>query len=446
MRALRRGESDATGLRAAPQGGGGARGDRESMHGDERGTRGTRESMHPEERGTRGARESMYPEERGTRGARESMYPEEPLARGVRESIQGDEPFARGLRGASQEDEVLARGLLKIAARVQLLASATPRNLGVEVARVVAAWAAGHHEAPRFVYAPPPDLSAERAALARARDAFRGRFASIYAGRAAELEVEAAACEAAGTPDFRRLARARYARRDTFDDEADGLAQRWATIALGPATGETITSDDAMDGRSLLSLMRRAVGEQRLPFRVVVARDLAPLAATGDGVILVAAGRRLTAEIAARTVMHEVLGHALPAARAAQASLALFEVGSRFGSDDQEGRAVLLEERASLLGSARRRELGLRHLAARSVEASAHFVETTRQLLERGARAEEAVRIAARVHRGGGLAREIAYVPAFLRVRAAFAEASDLEDVLANGRVAIDAARTFLAA
>jgi hypothetical protein len=391
-----------------------------------------------------GGQRAAAPDEGLACGPRESMR-EDRLPRGVRASLQ-EEPLARGERGASQEDERLARGLLKIAARVQLLASATPRNLGAEVARVTAAWAARRDEAPRFVYAPPPSLAEERAALQRARDAFQGRFAAIYAGRAAELEVEAAACEAAGTPDFRRLARARYPRRDAFDEEADRLAHRWSEIAPQPPAGETIASDDAGDARSLFALMRRAVGEQRLPFRVVVARDLAPLAAAGDGVILVAAGRRLTVEVAARTVMHEVLGHALPSARAAQASLAVFEVGSRFGSDDQEGRAVLIEERASLLGSARRRELGLRHLAARSVEASADFVETVRRLVERGAAVEESVRIAARVHRGGGLAREIAYVPAFLRVRAAFAEAPDLEDALASGRVAIDAARTLLAA
>jgi hypothetical protein len=351
----------------------------------------------------------------------------------------------RLLGGPSPEDERIARGLSKIAARVQLLACATPRNLGGEVARVAAAWARGRDEAPLFVYAPPPDLSAERAALQSAGESFQGRLAPLYADRAAEIAIEAAACEVAGTPDFRRVVRARFPRRDAFDDEADRLARRWSEIAPEPPAREAIESDDPRDARSLYSLMRRAVGEHRLPFRVVVARELSPLAATGDGVILVAGGRFVSVEVAARTVLHEVLGHALPSSRAAQAPLALFDVGSRFGSDDQEGRAVLIEERAQLLGSARRRELGLRHLAARTVEASADFVETARQLKERGAGAEEAVRIAARVHRGGGLAREIAYVPAFLRVRAALAEAPELEEVLATGRVSVDAARVLVA-
>ena len=54
----------------------------------------------------------------------------------------------------------------------------------------------------------------------------------------------------------------------------------------------------------------------RSDYRVVVARELSPLAATGDGVILVAGGRFVSVEVAARTVLHEVLGHALPSSRA----------------------------------------------------------------------------------------------------------------------------------
>ncbi len=122
----------------------------------------------------------------------------------------------------------------------------------------------------------------------------------------------------------------------------------------------------------------------------------------------------------------------------------LFDLGSAFGSDDQEGRALLIEERAALLSLGRRRELALRHLAARSVEARASFVDTARLLIGRGAGLEDALRIAARAHRGGGLGREAAYLPALLRVRAALAEEPALEDVLASGKVSIEAARAMV--
>jgi hypothetical protein len=52
----------------------------------------------------------------------------------------------------------------------------------------------------------------------------------------------------------------------------------------------------------------------------------------------------------------------------------------------------------------------------------------------------DALRITARVHRGGGLGREAVYLPAFLRVEAALAARPELDRVLGSGRVAVDAA------
>ena len=65
---------------------------------------------------------------------------------------------------------------------------------------------------------------------------------------------------------------------------------------------------------------------------------------------------------------------------------------------------------------------------------------TTRLLLDRGAPLADALRIAARVHRGGGLAREAVYLPALLRVEAALADEAQLDEVLGAGRVSVDAA------
>jgi hypothetical protein len=51
------------------------------------------------------------------------------------------------------------------------------------------------------------------------------------------------------------------------------------------------------------------------------------------------------------------------------------------------------------------------------------------------------VTVAARVHRGGGLGREIVYLPARFRVRAAFETDASLELMFERGRVSVDAAR-----
>jgi hypothetical protein len=133
-----------------------------------------------------------------------------------------------------------------------------------------------------------------------------------------------------------------------------------------------------------------------------------------------------------------VLGHALPRHRASTETIGLFAAGPARGSEDEEGRAVLLEQRHGLLDPSRRRELALRHLMATAVRRGADFTETVRTGLERGANAEEAVPVAARIHRGAGLAREIAYLPAFLRVRQAFATDPSVERYLERGRIGVE--------
>jgi hypothetical protein len=138
--------------------------------------------------------------------------------------------------------------------------------------------------------------------------------------------------------------------------------------------------------------------------------------------------------------VHEIEGHARPRCAALQLDMPLFAVGTAGGLDDQEGRALALERRAGLLDGRRRRELALRHVAARAVERGSDFVATARLSLDAGAPIADALRIAARVHRGGGLAREIVYLPALLRVEAALAEDPSIDPVLASGRVSIEAA------
>ena len=163
---------------------------------------------------------------------------------------------------------------------------------------------------------------------------------------------------------------------------------------------------------------------------------------------LVASEQWLLPRTVERTVLHEIAGHALPRALAATAPLAIFAIGTARGVDDQEGRALLIEESAGYFDEGRRREIGLRHLAAHHALEGANFIEVARLLVSRGAPLDTALRIAARVMRGGGgvggLAREIVYVPAFIRVGRALnartLSSFAVERAMANGRVAAHAA------
>jgi hypothetical protein len=130
---------------------------------------------------------------------------------------------------------------------------------------------------------------------------------------------------------------------------------------------------------------------------------------------LIAAGRCLTAREVDRTVLHEIEGHVLPAL-----SRSLGTVTTRLrpagDSDAEEGRALALEREHGWLDANRRKELGMRHLAAVMAHEGATFEEIADKLDTLSADVAQAVRIAIRALRGGGLGRERVYLPALFRI------------------------------
>jgi len=351
-----------------------------------------------------------------------------------------------GLRRAVEQLVLLA------AREVQLLSSLTPVDAHRERARLVEAVEAGREASPRWRYARVAHDDLRRALAAAERglaEEAETSFDRLYLERVRELSIEAELCAAAGTAELPRLARERFAPADaSVARQASLLCKTWLDEPGQAAPSETLASDDD-DPRSLLSRLRAEVGRLRLPFTVVTQASLAPLAATGDGVILVAPGRRVTHEDTARTVLHEIEGHAHPRARAREVPLAIFRAGTARGVDDQEGRALLLEERAGLLGSRRRRQLAARHRACEAMADGAWFADVAPALArEHGLDALQAVVVAERVFRGGdgvrpGLGRERVYLEALVRVRAHLEARPEDEAVLATGQVAVEAAPTL---
>jgi hypothetical protein len=332
---------------------------------------------------------------------------------------------------------------------VRLIRAVTAENAADEAARIESAWDAGLEPSPKLRYptvAVRPELrdALERLALTVEDE---GPLGMVYAERARELALEADMIGAVGSFALRKLAAKRFVRRGPGDADdrarADALAGTWAALAAEPQNGDRIvTSDDERDPESLVSRLRAEIGQRRLPMRVVVQPGLASLAATADGAIVVAAGRPMGTRDVARTVLHEVEAHALPRIRAIEQPIGIFAIGTASGLDDQEGRALVLERRGGFLVPSRLRELGFRHLAAAATLTGASFVEVARMLRERGAEPRSAARIAMRVQRGGGLAREIVYLPAFVRVGRALASDPVVEPVMARGRIAAEHART----
>ena len=343
--------------------------------------------------------------------------------------------------------ESVRRVVVLAAQRVKVLAALTPTEAHRERARLAQELAADRCPVPRWQYGPREHADLRRAIDAAERSLGQRRTTALgvlFSARLRELSVEAALCASAGTSEVALLARDRYRPAAAVAAAASALSAAWLAEPSHVASTPLIASDDP-DPRSLLSRMREEVGRLRLPFRVVASPSLAPLAAIGDSTILVATGRLLPEEDAIRTVLHEVRGHAQPRSRSRRAGSVLFEAGTARGVDDQEGRALLLEERAGLLGPRRRRQLAARHRAVEAMLAGATFGEVARELWrEHGVDVIDAVVIAERAFRGSdgtcpGLGRERVYLESLVRVRAHLAARPEDEVVLASGQIAIEA-------
>lgn len=341
---------------------------------------------------------------------------------------------------ASLRPEQLTAALLFAERQISLISRCRPLNFAEERTRLLAAWCAGRELAPEFTYARAVDLASLREQLERLEFGVTNReWAGLYCARIAELVLESRLVEAVGTAGFVDLSRQRF--QATFEQEqASTLAHTWVTeFQQARAEEEHVVSDDTSDPLSLVSRMRVWVGRQRLPFRVEVSADLVSLAATGEDFIVVAKGRRVAKTDVERVAIHEVLGHALPRTLARREREALFCVGAAGGGDLQEGYAIHCEQAHGVLHPGRRAELGLRHLAALGVWQGADFVQTMRSLLAVAAPLEVALGVCLRVYRGGGLAREGTYLPAFCQASRALTRAPELKAWLEAGRLSLSA-------
>jgi hypothetical protein len=330
--------------------------------------------------------------------------------------------------------------------RIALLRRTRPANGPAALAAWVDSLRRGERSPLHWSYAPAPDFSGLRRELERAAQHLgeAGPIGRLYADRALELELEAQLAERVGTRDFFALARRRYAIGAGSEWEtARMLAASWAAAVPVPQTGPRQRSDDRRAPDSLVSLLEAEIGRRQLPIRVQILPELASRAACGEGVIFVRGGEQLSAAEARRITAHELLGHALPRLAARAHPLGLLRVGSARASDDEEGRALHIEAERGDLDVVRRRELGLRHAVALDVAAGASAEQCVIALGQFGCTLDDAAVLYARVARGGGLCRELAYVPAWLRFQRVSSEDPALAAWLARGRVSLDAARVL---
>lgn len=330
------------------------------------------------------------------------------------------------------------------ARELSILGRCTPLNAASERFRLARALERGAAASPKWVYS-THDVGPVRTRLLAAKRALEdGPLGELVARRIEELLVECELVRHVGKPTLGVLARQRFgARGDVAERETKDLALAFTARAPEKRDERLVRSDASCEG-SVLTLMRAAVLRLALPFDIEVCETLSALAATGHRTILVAAKRQVPVRVAERTVLHEISGHALPRARARMMPHPIFSIGTAGGHDDQEGWALLLEERSGFLDDERRFELGARHLGTIAMRDGATFVDVARKLRALGMSTETAIIQAERAFRGSdgtrpGLGREAVYLEAFVRVKRHLQRHPRDEALLASGQISVDA-------
>ena len=336
--------------------------------------------------------------------------------------------------------------LLLVHDAARVLPALTAANAAGERARLVAEVARGEAPEARFSYRARTIAPRVRESLAAARRlAPASPAAGLYLARLEELELELRILEALEEPRVvRPLAARRYGTgalcvttREGREVSVAEVARALLSAPVSEAEPRTLPADDARGGRSAASIVRRVARAAGLEIAVRVEPKLAAAAASGERSVLLA-DRAFGEREALRLAVHEVLGHLTSALNARLQPLRLLEVGTAGSFGDQEGVALALEEQAGVLDGGRLRVLAARVVATDGMHAGATFGECARGLLrEHGLSPELAVAVSERAYRGGGVARDAAYLRGWLRVRGALDAGAARLDELRMGRVGV---------
>ncbi len=343
-----------------------------------------------------------------------------------------------------------ADALMKQVADVaRLLPALTASNAAEERARLIGDLDRGRMAVPSWALRPRRVEPRVWRLLERARRRVEGeRVEAAYLARLDELEIELAMIEALGEP---RRVRPLAARR--FGTGRDEVALPGGALALAEIARSLLESLPhrqeertvlplAPAGRpSLGALMLRVAHRAGLQIDIKVEPRLSAGAATGDRTVFLA-DRRFGRRESLRFAVHEVLGHAVAAANARAQPIRLFEIGTAGSFSAQEGICLCLEEQSGVLDAYRLRIIASRVLATDRMHHGAPFGDTARWLYrDHGFSAPDAIGVAERAYRGGGVARDAGYLRGWLLVRAALEAGETSVDDMRAGRVGLDVAR-----
>jgi hypothetical protein len=187
-------------------------------------------------------------------------------------------------------------------------------------------------------------------------------------------------------------------------------------------------------------LVRRELEKAGIHFTIRLSERLAARAAVDESSIWIKPRVYLRQAEARRIVVHEIYGHAIRRRNGRGWEHSLFRCGVTGADADEEGRALWLEEQEGLLQATRRVELGKRHLAADACRQGASFSDTVELLLGLETPLDQALNLGLRVWRGGGIAREIMYLPGYWRANRVLGNSPQIDAWMKRGRISFDIA------
>ena len=303
------------------------------------------------------------------------------------------------------------RGLSDVADAFGFLLQVTPVNAD-------AAWDDFHgarcEQAPELLYRPltfDPDAARRRLfalPLDRVEDPV---VESVLRECRDEIEGHVRMVLDVGTPQFLPTSVRLYG---TPDDDLVGLARQ--LVAALDAMPARKRGAEVVGATAFAAAARREVAfyhaqSDAVPTEVEVRQDIPGSLMVSSGRLLVGAHARVPAERVEALLAHEVGTHVLTFANGAAQPLEQLRHGLAGYQDLQEGLAVLAEWLVGGLTAGRFRTLAARVLGAATLVEGAEFVETFRVVRdEAGLSDRGAFGVTLRLHRGGGLTKDMVYL------------------------------------
>ena len=349
-----------------------------------------------------------------------------------RDSHIGPSYQALAFRGLSQAALSVDRRLAEVSSSFDFLLHVTP----VDVAEKSESFRGGHSaKIPTFSYRPLPFEPRElkrllyAAPLERVEDPVLWE---LFAQKQDELDSQITMLLDRGSPRFRHGS---IALHGAVDGELLDLARHILETAP-PDESERRTAELLCPGQVVeLARQELAYYSAREPLfhaDVEIRDDLAASMMVSKNRLMISSSSRLLPGRMEALLHHEIGTHLVTWFNGSMQPLQLLRDGAAGYEPTQEGLAVLAEYLCGGLTCSRLRMLAARVEAVHCMIAGADFIEGFRKLRDRGFSQSAAFGIAARVYRGGGFAKDAAYLKGLRDVLRTLGKGAELAPLLAG--------------